>query len=203
MFQPLPYSLIVKYHILLNFTIFQQNFPRTLEALMLHLLSPVGAEVLTRKFDEMDQLIVEEDRYVLIHADWLVYSYERVCCIQFSLIIYLVMFLGTNSTRFFMVYLMTSLLQWMRYWMGKSLMHFRYYLLSRCGAHRKVYSCYMYFMLASRNLLLFCVRFPLFYSLLNIFVTLRGVKEFEIEFLWVHDHNICSLLFLFSYLTNS
>ncbi|KAI8574496.1 hypothetical protein RHMOL_Rhmol01G0359000 [Rhododendron molle] len=38
------------------------NFPRTLEALMLHLLSPVGAEVLTRKFDEMDQLTAEEDR---------------------------------------------------------------------------------------------------------------------------------------------
>lgn len=29
---------------------------------MLHLLSPVGAEVLTRKFDEMDQLTAEEDR---------------------------------------------------------------------------------------------------------------------------------------------
>ncbi|KAE9463941.1 hypothetical protein C3L33_04133, partial [Rhododendron williamsianum] len=40
----------------------QHNFPRTLEALMLHLLSPVGAEVLTRKFDEMDQLTAEEDR---------------------------------------------------------------------------------------------------------------------------------------------
>lgn len=38
------------------------NFPRTLEALILHLLSPVGAEVLTRKFDEMDQRIPEEDR---------------------------------------------------------------------------------------------------------------------------------------------
>ncbi|XAR58580.1 tRNAPhe (7-(3-amino-3-carboxypropyl)wyosine37-C2)-hydroxylase [Bertholletia excelsa] len=38
------------------------NFPRTLEALILHLLSPVGAEVLTRKFDEMDQLTSEEDR---------------------------------------------------------------------------------------------------------------------------------------------
>ncbi|XP_058209299.1 lysine-specific demethylase JMJ31 isoform X2 [Rhododendron vialii] len=38
------------------------NFPRTLEALMLHLLSPVAAEVLTRKFDEMDQLTPEEDR---------------------------------------------------------------------------------------------------------------------------------------------
>lgn len=38
------------------------NFPRTLEALILHLLSPVGAEVLTRKFDEMDQLTADEDR---------------------------------------------------------------------------------------------------------------------------------------------
>ncbi|XP_075642050.1 lysine-specific demethylase JMJ31 isoform X2 [Castanea sativa] len=38
------------------------NFPRTLEALILHLLSPVGAEVLTRKFEEMDQQITEEDR---------------------------------------------------------------------------------------------------------------------------------------------
>ncbi|KAL5792857.1 hypothetical protein ACOSP7_001451 [Xanthoceras sorbifolium] len=38
------------------------NFPRTLEALILHLLSPVGAEVLTRKFDEMDRQVSEEDR---------------------------------------------------------------------------------------------------------------------------------------------
>ncbi|KAH1227391.1 Lysine-specific demethylase JMJ30 [Glycine max] len=40
----------------------QHNFPRTLEALVLHVLSPVGAEVLTRKFDEMDQQTLEEDR---------------------------------------------------------------------------------------------------------------------------------------------
>ncbi|XP_052188092.1 lysine-specific demethylase JMJ31 isoform X2 [Diospyros lotus] len=39
-----------------------QKFPRTLEALILHLLSPVGAEVLTGKFDQMDQLTAEEDR---------------------------------------------------------------------------------------------------------------------------------------------
>ncbi|XP_044487034.1 uncharacterized protein LOC123212064 [Mangifera indica] len=39
-----------------------QNFPRTLEALILHMLSPVGAEVLTRKFDEMDQQTSEADR---------------------------------------------------------------------------------------------------------------------------------------------
>ncbi|PON94977.1 hypothetical protein TorRG33x02_091760 [Trema orientale] len=38
------------------------NFPRTLEALILHLLSPMAAEVLTRKFDELDQVITEEDR---------------------------------------------------------------------------------------------------------------------------------------------
>ncbi|MCI07415.1 JmjC domain-containing protein D, partial [Trifolium medium] len=41
---------------------FQNNFPRTLEALVLHVLSPVGAEVLTRKFDEMDEQTLEEDR---------------------------------------------------------------------------------------------------------------------------------------------
>ncbi|KAL1832809.1 hypothetical protein DCAR_0102830 [Daucus carota subsp. sativus] len=39
-----------------------QNFPRTLETLVLHLLSPVGAEVLTRRLEEMDQLMDEEDR---------------------------------------------------------------------------------------------------------------------------------------------
>ncbi|CAJ1969457.1 unnamed protein product [Sphenostylis stenocarpa] len=38
------------------------NFPRTLEALVLHVLSPVGAEVLTRKFDEMDQHTLQDDR---------------------------------------------------------------------------------------------------------------------------------------------
>uniref|UniRef100_A0A1J3I6C7 Putative lysine-specific demethylase JMJD5 n=1 Tax=Noccaea caerulescens TaxID=107243 RepID=A0A1J3I6C7_NOCCA len=37
-------------------------FPRTLEALILHMLSPVAAEVLTQKFDEMDQQTGEEDR---------------------------------------------------------------------------------------------------------------------------------------------
>uniref|UniRef100_A0A2P2MTY2 Hypoxia-inducible factor 1 alpha inhibitor n=1 Tax=Rhizophora mucronata TaxID=61149 RepID=A0A2P2MTY2_RHIMU len=41
---------------------FQHNFRRTLEVLILHLLSPVGAEVLTRKFDEMDQLTSQESR---------------------------------------------------------------------------------------------------------------------------------------------
>ncbi|KAI3449687.1 hypothetical protein Pfo_006352 [Paulownia fortunei] len=38
------------------------NFPRTLEALILHALSPVGAEVLTRKFEQMDQMIAADDR---------------------------------------------------------------------------------------------------------------------------------------------
>ncbi|TYK26197.1 jmjC domain-containing protein C isoform X1 [Cucumis melo var. makuwa] len=38
------------------------NFPRTLEALILHLLSPIGAEVLTRKFDQMDQRNTAEDQ---------------------------------------------------------------------------------------------------------------------------------------------
>ncbi|KAL5068165.1 hypothetical protein RYX36_019052 [Vicia faba] len=38
------------------------SFPRTLEALVLHVLSPVGIEVLTRKFDEMDEQVLEEDR---------------------------------------------------------------------------------------------------------------------------------------------
>ncbi|CAA2990058.1 Hypothetical predicted protein [Olea europaea subsp. europaea] len=38
------------------------NFPRTLEALVLHALSPVGIEVLTRKFEEIDKVTVEEDR---------------------------------------------------------------------------------------------------------------------------------------------
>lgn len=44
------------------------HFPRTLEALVLHLVSPVGAEVLTRKFDEMDQLISEDDRNEFYHT---------------------------------------------------------------------------------------------------------------------------------------
>ncbi|XP_011079921.1 uncharacterized protein LOC105163313 [Sesamum indicum] len=38
------------------------NFPRTLEAFLLHALSPVGVEVLTRKFEQMDQMISAEDR---------------------------------------------------------------------------------------------------------------------------------------------
>ncbi|XP_058105308.1 lysine-specific demethylase JMJ31 isoform X2 [Magnolia sinica] len=38
------------------------NFPRTLEALILHMLTPVGAEVLTQKFDEMDQQTTKEEQ---------------------------------------------------------------------------------------------------------------------------------------------
>lgn len=38
------------------------NFPRTLEALVLHALTPVGSEILTRKLEEMDQLISGEDQ---------------------------------------------------------------------------------------------------------------------------------------------
>ncbi|KAJ6938704.1 hypothetical protein NC651_005211 [Populus alba x Populus x berolinensis] len=40
----------------------QHNFPRTLDALILHLLSPLGAKVITRKFDEIDQQTTEGDR---------------------------------------------------------------------------------------------------------------------------------------------
>ena len=36
---------------------------------MLHLLSPVGAEVLTRKFDEIDQQNTEDDRYLSTSCD--------------------------------------------------------------------------------------------------------------------------------------
>ncbi|OIW12649.1 hypothetical protein TanjilG_24582 [Lupinus angustifolius] len=38
------------------------NFSRTLEAFVLHVLSPIGAEVISQKIDEMDQQILEEDR---------------------------------------------------------------------------------------------------------------------------------------------
>ncbi|KAI3967010.1 hypothetical protein MKW92_046137 [Papaver armeniacum] len=38
------------------------NFPRTLEALILQMLSPASAEVLTRKFDEIDQLTSQGNR---------------------------------------------------------------------------------------------------------------------------------------------
>ncbi|KAH6767806.1 2-oxoglutarate and oxygenase superfamily protein [Perilla frutescens var. hirtella] len=42
--------------------ILQHNFPRTLEAFVLHALSPVGVEVLTRKFEQMDQRITPDER---------------------------------------------------------------------------------------------------------------------------------------------
>lgn len=38
------------------------QFPRTLEALILHVLLPTGAEILTRKFDEMDQQMTKEEQ---------------------------------------------------------------------------------------------------------------------------------------------
>ncbi|KAL6845470.1 hypothetical protein ACP4OV_024965 [Aristida adscensionis] len=37
-------------------------FPRTLEALVLNMLGPVGAEIFTRKFDEMDQQTTKEEQ---------------------------------------------------------------------------------------------------------------------------------------------
>lgn len=38
------------------------QFPRTLEALIIHGLSPLGAEILTRKFDEMDKEVEKEEQ---------------------------------------------------------------------------------------------------------------------------------------------
>lgn len=58
------WSIVYSASVSSYFFLIQHNFPRTLEALILHLLSPVGAEVLTRKFDEMDKLTAEEDRYM-------------------------------------------------------------------------------------------------------------------------------------------
>jgi len=43
---------------------FQHTFPRTLESLVLNMLGPVGAEILTRKFDEMDQQTTKEEQSV-------------------------------------------------------------------------------------------------------------------------------------------
>ena len=56
---------------------FQRYFPRTLEALILHMLSPVAAEVLTQKFDEIDQQSGEEDRFVL-KANLLVFYFHTL-----------------------------------------------------------------------------------------------------------------------------
>ncbi|KAG2592050.1 hypothetical protein PVAP13_5NG523500 [Panicum virgatum] len=39
-----------------------RTFPRTLETLVLNMLRPVGAEILTRKFDEIDQLTTKEEQ---------------------------------------------------------------------------------------------------------------------------------------------
>uniref|UniRef100_A0A0E0N352 JmjC domain-containing protein n=1 Tax=Oryza rufipogon TaxID=4529 RepID=A0A0E0N352_ORYRU len=39
-----------------------RTFPRTLEALVLNMLGPIGAEILTRKFDEMDQQATKEQQ---------------------------------------------------------------------------------------------------------------------------------------------
>ncbi|KAM0936610.1 hypothetical protein DsansV1_C26g0190451 [Dioscorea sansibarensis] len=44
------------------FLVMVHYFPRTLEALVLHMLSPASAEVLTRKFDEMDQQTTKEQQ---------------------------------------------------------------------------------------------------------------------------------------------
>ncbi|CAN4093670.1 unnamed protein product [Withania somnifera] len=58
-------NLILTLHPLTVHSIFlamANNFPRTLEALVLHALTPVGSEILTRKFEEMDQLISGEDQ---------------------------------------------------------------------------------------------------------------------------------------------
>ncbi|KAG8078110.1 hypothetical protein GUJ93_ZPchr0007g6112 [Zizania palustris] len=38
------------------------TFPRTLETLVLNILGPIGAEILTRKFDEMDQQATKEQQ---------------------------------------------------------------------------------------------------------------------------------------------
>lgn len=47
------------------------QFPRTLEALILHVLSPTAAEILTQKFEEMDQLMTKEQQiqfYLLFYS---------------------------------------------------------------------------------------------------------------------------------------
>jgi len=38
------------------------QFPRTLEALIIHGLSPIGAEILTQKFDELDKEVAKEEQ---------------------------------------------------------------------------------------------------------------------------------------------
>ncbi|XVF32505.1 hypothetical protein REPUB_Repub17cG0088700 [Reevesia pubescens] len=61
-FQDMFLAMAVSLKSPVNIIILSHNFPRTLEALILHLLSPVGADVLTRKFDEIDKQKTEEDR---------------------------------------------------------------------------------------------------------------------------------------------
>ncbi|KAL3644909.1 hypothetical protein CASFOL_010089 [Castilleja foliolosa] len=85
------------------------NFPRTLEAFIIHALSPVGAEVLTRKFEQMDQIIPEDDRsqfYEKFYSvfdnqfsamDNLLNGKESFACQAFNNV--LVQFLGTNLDR--------------------------------------------------------------------------------------------------------
>ncbi|XP_025888583.1 lysine-specific demethylase JMJ31 isoform X2 [Solanum lycopersicum] len=58
-------NLILTLHPLRIHSVFlamANHFPRTLEALVLHALTPVGSEILTRKFEEMDQLISGDDQ---------------------------------------------------------------------------------------------------------------------------------------------
>lgn len=88
---------------------FQNNFPRTLEALVLHVLSPVGAEVLTRKFDEMDEQALEGDRYFLICTNSISVSrgFKKIT----PVIVAAFLITGINSMRFSTVHLMTSLQQ--------------------------------------------------------------------------------------------
>lgn len=68
-------SFFLVLHVLISCNSFQRYFPRTLEALILHMLSPIAAEVLTQKFDEIDQQTGEEDRFVLKH-----------CCVFISIL---------------------------------------------------------------------------------------------------------------------
>ncbi|PIN18449.1 Phosphatidylserine-specific receptor PtdSerR, contains JmjC domain [Handroanthus impetiginosus] len=82
------------------------NFPRTLEAFILHALSPVGVEVLTRKFEQLDQIMASDDRsqfYEKFYSvfdnkfsamDALLNGKESFACQAFSNV--LVQYLGIN-----------------------------------------------------------------------------------------------------------
>lgn len=86
------------------------------------MLTPVGAEVLTRKFEEMDELNTKEDRYRLLfflglHCYRLILFHQllrkvKTCMFQYNL---LFIISATDSTRFSMNHSMTSLLQWMQF----------------------------------------------------------------------------------------